>query len=701
MLMEINQDLDQVRRTIKRLFFIDGLSRVIIYMVCFAMVTYLIDWLVPDLPRGVRLFLLGAWIISSGYIISRYLIYPMRFRIKDDDIALCVERFYPNLKDRLISTVQLSRSIGQEPRFNSPELIQTLINETGQEVQALNFNQIIDSTFQKKLLAAMCGILIIVLSYMSFYPQYTGIWFNRILGGPARWPKTTSLSLVLEKEVIAKGQDVTVQVIAEKGSPKRVHLYYEFETGEKGSMVKSGKHTFNFDFLRVYDSFSVKAQGGDDETATRTITVLPPPRIEKILLWYEYPEYTKQAATELGQPEIGGAIKAPIGTRVSFEAFSNIPLESVQLIVGERTNPDKIANLPIEPDILKELKKIKGEFTVLGDGEYLLRLKAKNGLSNIESIRYSIKAVMDNAPVVKVLEPRKDNKYVTPIAEVPLRILTTDDYGIKGLELNYKVTTREKVEEHKMAFVRAHNNADYDSPRIETHYNFEVGALEVKEGDVIKYWVEARDNCIMPESHLTRSRQYRFIVLARVQLEKRLEEITLRLKKEVRKIYKLQAEEKKKVVKYQELFGTKEKLAQVEQRSLQRSITAQRRVTQGLERVTREFDEVISDIVINKLWDTTTQDKLTAINELLKTVAGEKSPRASDLLSRATNTPKPLKRQEKLSATQELQDEILQDLQNVLAKLEEWEDYQEVVRLARELLLLQTEIIRKMKKTGE
>lgn len=701
MLTEINRRINRIRKAIKGLFLIDGLSRVVIYIASFAIATYLIDWCIPDLPREVRLFLLIFGTVSSGYVVYRYLIYPIRFPIKDDDIALCVERVYPNLNNRLISTVQLSRTIDRDPGFNSRELTQALINETNQVAQSFDFRKIIDNTLQKKIFALMCGILLIVFSYASFYPYYTGIWFNRILGGTAHWPKTTFLKLILEDDVIAKGQDVTVRVIVEKGSPKKVYLHYEFETGEKGRIVRTGKSIFKFDFLRVYNSFSVYAEGGDDQTEKGFITVLTPPRIEKILLWYEYPEYTKLSPTELSQPEIGGVIRAALGARVNFNAFSNIPLKSAQLIVGKKSKPSNIANLPIEPDILEELKKIRGSLSVTGDSEYSLYLTGKNGLPNIEPIRYPIKAIMDNAPVVKVLEPRRDNKYITPLAMVPLRVLTTDDYGINRLILNYKIVTREATEEQKIDFTRAHNNEDYDSPKIETNYNFEISALGVKEGDIIRYLIEARDNCTIPNVHITRSRGYRFTLLSRTQLEKKLEEITLRLKQEVRKIYKLQEEEKEKVARYRELFGDKEKLTQVEQRSLQRSITAQRRVTQGLDRVIREFDEVISDIRINKLWDVKTRDKLISINELLKIVAGEKSPHASELLSRATNTPKPLERMEKLSVTQNLQDEILQDLQNVLTKLEEWEDYQEVVRLVRELLLQQSRIIEEMKEKGE
>jgi len=138
-----------------------------------------------------------------------------------------------------------------------------------------------------------------------------------------------------------------------------------------------------------------------------------------------------------------------------------------------------------------------------------------------------------------------------------------------------------------------------------------------------------------------------------------------------------------------------------ERRGLQKEVTDQRRITQKLEDITREFDEIISDVATNKLWDTATSDKLKAINNLLRNGANDKSPQATESLTQALNAPKAETRTPRLTAAQNTQTEITQNLADALQKMGEWEDYQEVVRILREIIERHKKFMDDIRKKGQ
>ena len=733
---EISFRITQTRGLIRKWFLLDSIGRVLIGLAVCVVATYFIDRSVPDLPRGIRLLFFLSSLSIIGYLIYRHPVYSLKKPIHDDDIAACLERVYPQLKDRLISSLQLMRSdsgvptqsgrsdssakagtqsgrsvdsaglpVAQASSFsasggNSREMIEALVLETNQIVQPLDFNKILDVRNTRKLLVVILGIIFVLATFAVSNSQYTVIWFNRLLGGNMLWPKETQLKVILDKEIIAKGQDTTVEVIAEKGNPGRAYIHYEFETGERGLERMNNTDVakkFRFDFLKVNSTFRFFVRGGDDQTQTYTIRVLTPPRVEKMMLWYEYPAYTGLAPTDPTQPEIGGMVRALIGTRVKFTALANIPLKSASARVGKN---DPLQPVTIQPDIEGQPKKITGELTVTADSEYTLELIAENSLVNLESIKYPIKALIDESPRIKIIEPRLSHKLVTPNATILLKVSTKDDYGINRIALSYKILTLEAPEEIRTEFTQPYNNAPYGTSQIDTNYPFQMSEVGVKEGDIIRYFIEAEDNCT-PQAHLSRSGEYRLTIVNSVQLQRKIEETELRLKIEVDKLKKLEEELARQTTEYLTKLADKNNLEPEERRGLQKEVTDQRRITQKLEDITREFDEIISDVATNKLWDTATSDKLKAINNLLRNGANDKSPQATESLTQALNAPKAETRTPRLTAAQNTQTEITQNLADALQKMGEWEDYQEVVRILREIIERHKKFMDDIRKKGQ
>src|SRR5258706_576779 len=149
-LQAIGERLDRVRQAIRRLYVMDGSSRLVLVFAAFVAVTFLFDWTFI-LPSSIRvLFLLGG-LSGLAWIAARRIVFPARVGISDDDLAIFVERHFPDLNDRLISALQLAREVGapeseRSSGFNSPELVGALVDDAARAASSIDFDQVVVRT---------------------------------------------------------------------------------------------------------------------------------------------------------------------------------------------------------------------------------------------------------------------------------------------------------------------------------------------------------------------------------------------------------------------------------------------------------------------------------------------------------------------------------------------------------------------------
>lgn len=715
---ELSKRLNRVRTNIRLLFLVDGLARLVIFLAVFSAVTFAIDWTIPDLPSQVRLAFLAIGAIIFASFAWRYLVYPLRVTISDDALVIYLEKKYPALHERLLSALQLARS--GESSHSSPELVEALITDALATTRPLDFSVIINPKHQRRL--GLLGLLLVCVSafYAVSYPSNTAIWLNRIFGGNDKWPKRTFITVEVRNapnHIAARNQDVSVIARVQKGSTSKVYIHYETiaeSTGgsrdsetKKERMSLSEKNTFKSDFLQVKESFRFYVTGGDDRTDPITIRVLTPPGLEKIYCDYEYPDYIRLASGIKSDVRVdGGNIKAPLGTKVKITGFANMELNEAILEVMGQDNSKQQSKMEILPNAEGKPTLVQGVLTAMSDGTYSIRLSALNTLTNAEPIQYPIKVIRDTAPVIKVLEPNSEYKYVTPMATIPVKLLTTDDYGIKDISMAYALLGESQPKPPEAAetkpaetIIGLYTSASpVITTRIDSNHQFELTPLSLKEGDAVKYYFKAVDNCEIPQANESRSNEYRLIIISPEQMSKKVDEVMLRLKDEVRRLKDLQEKEAQEVSELSRKFEENSS-TEPYQPNLNHRISAQRRISQETNRVSKDFNTVLNDININKFWDEPARKKLESLSQQLKEVAAEKSPAAVTQLNQARDAADKKNQLDSFKQAQSTQKDIADDLKDALSKMEQWEDYQEITRLTKDMLQRQKKASEDMKKT--
>ena len=155
------------------------------------------------------------------------------------------------------------------------------------------------------------------------------------------------------------------------------------------------------------------------------MTVIRPPRVERIDLHYEYPAAFRMAPRE---EEDGGDIYGPAGTRVRVTVHADKPVTQRCAQHHRRLRGGAGAG----GDALQ------GVLSIGEDGSYRVALADADGLSNPGDTEYFIRTLQDRPPDVRIVRPASDRQ-VTPVEEVAIEAKADDDFGVAALDLVYTI----------------------------------------------------------------------------------------------------------------------------------------------------------------------------------------------------------------------------------------------------------------------
>lgn len=706
--------LGRLRRSMRRLFALDGLSRLILALGVFVALSFAADWTF-HLPAAVRVGLSVAGLGLAGVLLVRRIAYPLWVRISDDDLAVFVEREYPQLNDRLISAVQLVREpLDPEGRHASPELVRALVAEAAELSRGIDFGRVLVRRHVLRAAAAAGAVAAVFAGLALWNPQdMASIYARRMAGLDVKWPRRTHLHVLDfpdRRRVWPRGEDLPVAVAYTGARPKKVVLRYRFRTGETGQerMIPLSGDRFQFLFTRLTGPFEFVVEGGDDATEPHVVETVTPPSIDALRLYYEHPPYTRKPDTPADRPETSGNVVAPIGTRVRFEAEANEDLRSVRLSVGPK-GKEAVTELAVGPDAAGRPRVFSGFFAVSEPaGEYALHLEARNGLSNRDPIRYTIRGVEDRPPEIVVREPLGD-EFVTEVCERPLEIEVRDDYGVARIVLRTGVAAQGRAREESTAvFTREQNSRDYGEPLIRSQAVLDVGRLKLQAGDHVEIQFQAEDTREPAPPHQRQSRVYRLSVVSMATLEKELQDAIEKIKALLKTQKARQEAAWNRTGRLLSAHGRADALAPEAQGEIRQAALEQNDVTSRLDGARREIRYILRRGVYNKIYDENAARKLQSAAEELDALVGDLADSSRGGLSRivtarldqASKHRSGRERGEALREAMDLQSRVASGIQRAIDFLENWSSYQEVIRIARELKESQDRANREIKRIG-
>jgi len=714
-LAPVTQRLSRLRGAIRGLFAIDGLSRLGLALAAYVVLTFLLDWSLI-LPAGVRLFLLVAGVAGFGFLAFKRIFYPLGVRISDDDLALFVERHFPELNDRLISAIQLTREpVDSTGTSQSPELVAALVADAEQATSQIDFRRVIIGKHVGKIAGWALAALLVLVGAAVAKPDYAAIYANRVVGGSTRWPQRTHLKILDFKDnhkVIARADDLTVAVEYEGRRPSKPMLEYRFRTGEKGREYMSplAGNRFQFTFTRVTGPFEFFIEGGDDVTATHTVDTVTPPSLDAVKVYLEYPTYMRMANTPPDRPETSGNVSAPFGTKVRFEALTNEDLKSAQLALGFK-GKETVAELAVGKNAEGKPRSIAGTFTVNeASSEYALSLTAENGLNNRDPIRYSIRGIEDRPPDIVVKDPLGD-EFVTDLCERPIEIEVKDDHGIARIVLEHRILSQQpnkSTDWTAQEFNREQNSRDYGELLIRSETVLNIGKMGLQAGDHVELRFRAEDYKDVGGRNLRLSKVYKLSIVSVGTLEKELQDAIEKIKVLLKNQKLRQETAWSRTGRLITNYGRLDALTPEQQSEVRQAGLEQNDITSKLDGARKDIRQIQRRGVYNKIYNEAAAAKLQGALDELDPLVGIPGEATRDGLSRvaaakldgAARLKSGADRTNSFREGQSLQSTVATGIQKALDFLDKWSSYQEVIRIAREIKEQQDRNNKEIKKTG-
>lgn len=699
----VRRRLDQVLGRIRLLHVCAGAARLLSLLALGLLAAYSLDRLL-ELPRPVRAVALLVGLLLVGREAWRKLLRPLIAGPDRYDAARLIENEL-GFEGRLISSLQLPEGVPGSLEYQ-------LAAETAEACERTDLRVVLTARPSMFEVARAVAALAVLGLAVALARPHTDVFLQRWTLSDVPWPRDTRMTLLLADAgpvhlrdeqgtiIVARAGTLVLQAGWEGLRPERVELVVEGQRGERSSNLTLGSAgLFQGHFTVEPGDTSLRIRGGDDEGEENRLAlrVIDPPRLDDPGFVITPPAYIG------GEPQTVEAADLVVseGTRVQLFGRPRGVAETATLWLQNRGE-----SLALELTEEGSGQLVSGEFVAVDSDTLTVRLTGEHGLATPEPGRIALLVHEDRPPTLRVYAPARSDVKVTAQAVVPVSVMAEDDHGVSAAVLQLEPAGQ-------LDFT-----VDPDDPG-QQRMILDLAALGLE--DAVVYAVEAADRRDLGDRGPQRVRVEgrRIDIVAASEVQRLLADRQLRLKENFTLIRERQ-------VRAQEVVD--DLLLdppQVGDSELVTAAVAQNQVTVRLGRETRELCAVLDELILNRfdagpgaesllqrrlddwqsqavdepyspaLWAAMAADhaagrfgRLDVAGRLLEIAAialrlsEEVSPAAHEYLAAVRAEPS----QERLQAARAAQESVIVELAKLLDRMDEWEDYQEVLTLVKALI---------------
>jgi len=236
---------------------------------------------------------------------------------------------------------------------------------------------------------------------------------------------------------VARGTDVPVVVRASGALPSEVVL--RFDDGRDRVLSPSGRGIYRTALRAPQDSLAFEAIGGDDDDGLPRVEVevLQPPDVEGVAIRIEPPAWTDLAPSLAFNRDV----EVVAGSHLSIHVLPTPRGANgvVRMLPADATLPLEPAPFPRSED--DDLRREDGLFFELDATEslgYRFELVDATGLSNPDPGLFRVTVLEDRPPEVRLLAPGRSEYDTVAGGMIPLRARAEDGFGLTALALSVR-----------------------------------------------------------------------------------------------------------------------------------------------------------------------------------------------------------------------------------------------------------------------
>lgn len=442
-------------------------------------------------PWIVRSLQAAAWLAFAAAV-WRFVIRPLRFRVTDRQVALYVEEHDPDLREAVVSGVELGQRIPAAPDAKSGisgDLTRLVVEEAIRRLETLNEGRLVEASALKRAAGAFASVAGVALIASLLAPpaflRAAGLLF-------APWEDITDANPYRVRvepgdAAVARDSDRWIEARLEGFTAGRVDLRTRTDGAALWESIPMlpdpDSGAFRHLLLGIPEATDYYVDADGVVSPTYRIEVEDVPYVARIGLTYRYPAHTGLGPREV---EDGGDIAGVAGTVVELRVIPTVPAAAGVL----RIEPEGVeialepVPVPVGSPTGAGAEALSASLTLGEAGSYRVALAGPDGNLRTASRDYLIEVLEDLPPIVRFVRPGRDTQ-ANPVEEVFTEVLAEDDYTVRQLEIRVSVNGGPETRE-----VLASGGA---RDEIQAGHTLFLEEHELVPGDLVSYYAVARD----------------------------------------------------------------------------------------------------------------------------------------------------------------------------------------------------------------
>ena len=524
-------------------------------------------------PVRTKTILLSLSFILFLFLIVFYLILPvlslirLRKRLSYVEAAAIVSQHFPQIKDKLLNTLELGTLIGSSPFESS--LILASINQRTEELRPFTFQYAVNFSSVKKYFIFFSISLLILLSVLAFTPKiFTNGTYRLVDYSTYYEPEAPfHFNLLNENLKCEKGKDFTIELkVTGAYIPENIYI----RIGDNSFLMSKGNDISNFSFVirNIYNELEFQLKADNYTSQYYKISVLPAPVLKSFTIDIIPPSYTGIEPRKILNT---GDITVPFGSYVTW-SFNTINANRMDFIYGLDTAV-----------IENESANYTYRKMVRASSLYSMIFKNDNFSTNSQ-LKYSIEIIPDLFPEIELRMVEDSLK----IGAYYFLLTVKDDYGFRDLVFIQKFIENDSVKTIKNQELQI--NKGLKNQEV-LHY-FDFGSIEnLSENSMVEYYFEIRDNDYISGFKKDRTLSKIYKPLTREQIRKDIEELQKSSEGALLKSKKLTEDIQKEIENFKKKEINNELNQWEKQNYLKNILEKQKSLDKFVEEVREEFQK--------------------------------------------------------------------------------------------------------------
>ena len=422
---------------------------------------------------------------------------------------------------------------------------------------------------------------------------------------------------------LARGTDVAVLIQAKGVVPEEVTLH--FEGGRDLVLNPTGGEVFRTLLRSCQEDLAFHVTGGDDQDGLPrvSIEVLEPPDLEGVAIAIQPPAYTRLAPSVVFNRDVEVLRGSELSVHVlpsprEANGVARLLPEDTTLALERAPFPREAAPAAAT-EATPEPDGLAFQLTAERSLGFRIELTDADGLENPDPGLFRIQVVEDRPPEVQVLAPAKSEFEIVRGGAVPLRARAEDDFGLVAMGWRVRAVRagvsgegEEPVRSGEFELERFERGAGtpageknvlrdgaLGNARIEVD---ELGTSEVPVAVDSRFEFEfyARDNR-MPEPAEGHSLAVRARVITPEELLRRMQDRLAQARLDALRLSDLQREKRTRLEELLDSLGSDETLETGESLALAAVLSGERRVLAESQSLARDLASITEDILYARL----------------------------------------------------------------------------------------------------